>query len=93
MQQDIPKSPRHMKTHTPSLEPMKNKLIFHTWKFKGVQFLATDDGRSAHVVDENGQNYGSWMQGIESFRERQTKGDALAIEPIGKASIAIKAEF
>jgi len=64
------------------------KTAFTTWTFNGVRFLATDDGRNAHVLDESGNYYGSWMSGIDGFRKRQTGGDPLVAEPLGKASVS-----
>ena len=61
-------------------QPIKPRS-FVTWTFAGKRFLAfpqsLNPGASTVVTDEEGTNYGSWFS-VESFRERQQKGDGLA---------------
>ena len=61
---------------------------FVTWRFKGVRFLAVENGSSTTVLDENGVSYGTWFT-AESFRKRQRNGEPDL--PIGKARVTISA--
>lgn len=63
--------------------------ILRTWKHKGVVFVAfaRRGEQAVHVVDEHGNNYGSWLS-AERFRSRQAKGDELTREPCGKCLLS-----
>ncbi len=50
---------------------------FETWKRDGVSFLAFPVAAGVMVVDELGNNYGSWMT-VERFRDAQRAGGTLA---------------
>ena len=52
---------------------MNPEPIFIVWTFRRVKFLAFPFHGNWVVVDENGQNYGAWME-IKSFRDRQRTG-------------------
>ncbi len=44
----------------------------------GVKYLAIRRGNNIHIIDEDGNNYGSWME-IESFLNWKEE-----IGPVGK---------
>lgn len=46
---------------------------FTTWRHRNVQYLAAFRGDGWHVVDEHGNNFGSWGT-VAEFRWRQTTG-------------------
>lgn len=50
---------------------------FETWKRDGVSFLAFPISSGFMVIDELGNNYGSWMT-VERFRDAQRAGGTLA---------------
>lgn len=62
---------------------------FETWTFHLVKFIAIDNGQSSHVIDEHGNNYGSW-QNLDKFRKRQREGDPLALTVLGKARLEVR---
>lgn len=45
-------------------------MIFDTWTYLGVRYLAFPQGANWSVVDQTGENYGSW-QSVESARSFQ----------------------
>lgn len=49
-------------------------MNFRTWKCKGQQYAAVDNGDGWHVIREDGENYGAWLT-PESFRKLQRDND------------------
>jgi hypothetical protein len=61
-------------------------MTFTTWKFAGKQYLAAPASNGVHIIDEDGDNYGSWTD-IERFRKRQSEGWEWS--PLGKAMVQV----
>jgi len=49
-------------------------MNFKCWKAKGVQFVAVDRGDGWHILNEQGDNFGSWRY-VAEFRNLQAKND------------------
>jgi len=49
-------------------------MNFQTWKCKGQQYVAVDNGDGWHVIREDGENYGAWRT-PEAFRKLQRDND------------------
>jgi hypothetical protein len=61
---------------------------FSTWNFKGVEFIAIPSDRAFHIMDEQGNNYGAWMD-VDGFRKRQRIQNNMAIQPLGKGRLGV----
>ena len=48
-------------------------MQFETWTFAGKQYLAVPSQSGVHIIDADGNNYGSWMS-VDGFRKRQRDG-------------------
>ena len=49
-------------------------MNFQTWKCKGQQYVAVDNGDGWHIIREDGENYGAWRK-PEAFRKLQRDND------------------
>lgn len=47
---------------------------FETWRKGEVTFLAFPGDGKVHVMDDEGNNYGTWYS-VKSFRDSQKKGN------------------
>jgi hypothetical protein len=61
-------------------------MKFTVWRFVGKQYLAAPAPNGVHIIDEEGNNYGAWMD-IERFRERQREGGEWS--PLGRAMVQV----
>ena len=62
--------------------------IFETWKEKGVKFIAIRCGPAAvHVMDENGNNYGSYFD-IDNFKRFKRDNPDRVL--LGKAELTMR---
>jgi len=57
--------------------------LFITWKHATMVYLALPIDQSFHIMDETGNNYGTWYI-VEDFRKRQREGGDWS--PLGKVS-------
>lgn len=66
-------------------------MNFQTWKFKGQQYVAVDNGDGWHVIRGDGENYGAW-QTIETFRKLQRDNDPNGVSglPGSKGKLQIR---
>ena len=61
---------------------------FEVWSHRGVKFVAVPTDRSHHIMDENGNQYGAWLD-LARFRKAQ-KFDLTEAMPIGKAALSVR---
>jgi len=61
--------------------------MFQTFKINRIAYLAIErDGGNVHIIDINGNNYGSWYS-VDSFRARWRHHEVL---PWGRARLLVQ---
>jgi hypothetical protein len=71
--------------------------VFHMHKIKGKKYLFIEKDGGVHVVDEDGNNYGTW-QSIENFRDVQfgksiyvgNQVTKFSASPLGKCKLVVR---
>ena len=63
---------------------------FETWRKGESTFLAFPGDGKVYVMDDEGNNYGTWYS-IDSFRDSQKKGDKATVPAtaIGRGKLSI----
>lgn len=56
---------------------MQNR-IFETWSIKGTRFLSVPADQGVRIIDQAGNNYGTWFS-VDEFKKRCAKDGRVAL--------------